>query len=250
MEPVKNRGSQPRCIRLTDGGCFAVAENLTSVVKHSSVIVSPSDICRPQGPSCPDEVQLDKPDGARLVPQEIATALQEWWPSSGRSPNWDIASTCTINGQRGLLLVEAKAHSMELDSSPTKACGKSREQITAALAEASDGLRGLTGEDWALSADDHHYQLANRIAWSWKLATVGMPTVLVYLGFLNAAEMTDRGKTFTTLADWKDCVLEHSAHVVPPSCWDTPLPANGAPLMFLIRACSLPLQDPGGGDPR
>lgn len=234
-----SRGSRPRCIRLTDGGRFAVAENLTCVVKHSSVIVSPSDICIPQGHRYPDEAQLDKPDGAPLVPQEIATALQEWWPRSGTSPKWDIASTCTINGRRGLLLVEAKAHSTELDSHPTDACGKSREQIVAALAEASDGLRRLTGEDWALSADDHHYQLANRIAWSWKLASVGMPTVLVYLGFLNAAEMTDKCETFATLAGWKDCMLEHSAHVVPPSYWDTSLHANGAPLMFLIRACSV-----------
>lgn len=224
------------CIRLTDSGRFA--ENLTSVVEHFSVIVSPNDICRPQGHRCPHEVQLDKPDGAPLVPQQVAEALRKWWPRSGTSPKWDIASTCTINGQQGLLLAEAKAHAKELDSDPTGARGRSREQIMAALAEADDGLRALTGEDWALSAsaDDHHYQLANRIAWSWKLATVGLPTVLVYLGFLNAAEMADK-ETFATLADWKDCVLEHSAHVVPSSCWDTSLHVNGTPLMFLIRAC-------------
>ena len=237
---MNTRGSQPRCIRLTDGGRFA--ENLTSVVKHPSVIVSPSDICRPQGHRRPGEVQLDKPDGTTLVPQEIVDALREWWPRSGTSPTWDIASTCTINGQRGLLLAEAKAHAAELITDPTRACGKSREQIVAALAEANDGLRGLTGEDWALSADDHRYQIANRIAWSWKLATVGMPTVLVYLGFLNADDMRDQGPLFMTLADWDDHLREHCTRMVPPSCWNRTFDVDGTPLMFLIRACTQPLK--------
>ena len=169
------------------------------------------------------------------------TALQRWWlvDPDGRSPNWDIACTCAIDRQRGLLLVEAKAHSKELLDS--RAGGGNREKVKAALAEANDGLRRLTGEDWVLSAD-RHYQLANRIAWSWKLATVGMPTVLVYLGFLNAAEMADRCQVFTTVADWNDHVREHSTGVVPPSCWNTTFHVSGTPLMFLIRVCSQPLK--------
>ena len=241
MTEWKSRGSQPRCILLTDGGPFAAAENLTRMVNHPSVIVSPSDTWRPEGRPYPNEVQLDKPDGAILVPQEIALALRQWWlvDPDGTSPNWDIASTCTIDGQRGLLLVEAKAHSNELVDTPAR--GGNREKVEAAMAEANDGLRRITGEDWALSAD-RHYQLANRIAWSWKLATLGMPTVLVYLGFLNAVEMTNRRQIFTTVADWDVRVREHSTGVVPPSGWNTPFHVTGTPLMFLIRACSQPLK--------
>ena len=31
-----------------------------------------------------------------------------------KTPSWDIASTCTVSGMKGLLLVEAKEHSDEL----------------------------------------------------------------------------------------------------------------------------------------
>ena len=242
MTERKSRGSQPRCILLTDGGPFVAADNLTrKVVDHSSVIVSPSDRWRPEGRLYPNEVQLDKPDGAILVTEAIVLALQKWWPRRGRSPNWDIASTCTINKQRGLVLVEAKAHTEELDNGPTGAGCGSREKIAAALAEANDGLRCLTGEDWALSAD-RHYQLANRVAWSWKLATLDMPTVLVYLGFLDADEMKDQGRLFTNLNDWENCLFRHCNGVVPPCCWNRTFDVDGTPLMFLTRVCTQPLK--------
>ena len=241
MTEWKSRGSQPRCILLTDGGPFVGAENLTRMVNHPEVIVSASDTWRPEGRPYPHEVQLDKPDGDVLVPREIARALRKWWlvNPDGRSPNWDIASTCTTEGQRGLLLVEAKAHSGEFSDSPPG--GGNREKIEAALAEANGGLRRLTGEDWALSAD-RHYQLANRIAWAWKLAALGIPTVLVYLAFLNAAEMSDRGRPITSAADWDARVRRHSTGAVPPSCWNTPLHVSGVPLMLLIRTYSQSLK--------
>ena len=54
-----------------------------------------------------------------LVQPEIHRKLTDWWLSvqqgSMTTPNWDIASTCTVQGKPGLLLVEAKAHANELD---------------------------------------------------------------------------------------------------------------------------------------
>jgi hypothetical protein len=45
--------------------------------------------------------------------------LLAWWlgpaRSSGTTPTIDIASTCTVGGRRGLLLIEAKAHDNELE---------------------------------------------------------------------------------------------------------------------------------------
>ena len=67
------------------------------------------------------------------------------------------------------------------------------------MKEANAGLRKLPTGQWALSTR-HHYQLSNRFAWSWKLAMLGVPVVLLYLGFLNAQDMQDDGDLF-----WKSC---------------------------------------------
>jgi hypothetical protein len=56
--------------------------------------------------------------GKRLLPADVREKLKRWWlsvPSNNpRTPNWDIASTCTIEGKTGILLIEAKAHDQEL----------------------------------------------------------------------------------------------------------------------------------------
>jgi hypothetical protein len=61
-----------------------------------------------------EEAELDKADFLPPVDQQ---SLTHWWLAERRSnsqtPNWDIASTCTIDGRQGLVLVEAKAHGTE-----------------------------------------------------------------------------------------------------------------------------------------
>lgn len=44
---------------------------------------------------------------------------------------------------------------------------------------------------WAISRDSR-YQKSNRFAWACKLAGLGLPVVLMYLGFVRADEMRDR----------------------------------------------------------
>jgi hypothetical protein len=62
---------------------------------------------------------------------------------------------------------------------------------------------------------DSHYQMSNRFAWSWKLAEYGIPVVLVYLGFLNASEMVDRGDPFANQDSWESLVMAHSSPLFP-----------------------------------
>ena len=69
---------------------------------------------------------------------------------------------------------------------------KIQENIGAALAEACDGLAQL-GIATRISRDSH-YQLSNRLAFTWKLATLGVPTVLVYLGFIGDEGIRDAGE--------------------------------------------------------
>ncbi len=233
-----NRGSRPRCVLLTDGSREQVAERLTRIVGRPEILVSPGDQWQPQGKSDVREAQLDKrlDSGAALLPERDRRRLKKWWLAvEARTPSWDIASTCTISGERGLLLVEAKAHANELqEQDECRAEGANRKQIESALAEANAGLRKLTGGPWQLSIESH-YQLSNRFAWSWKLAALRVPVVLVYLGFLKAQDMRHDGDLFQCANDWRDRLKRYCSGVVDETCWDKTLDVERIPLVPLIR---------------
>jgi hypothetical protein len=109
------RGSKPRCHLLTHGSDEEVAARLTSLVAPFAQI-SRDDHWMPRGFTDLEEGQLHKTAG--LLNPEISAQLRDWWlaPASRRAmtPNFDIASTCTVGGTPGILLVEAKAHEEEL----------------------------------------------------------------------------------------------------------------------------------------
>ena len=243
-----NRGSRPRCVLLTDGSREQVAKRLTRVVDRPEVVVSPKDCWQPRGKSDVREAQLDKESAAALLPQEMRKKLKNWWlVRSASTPHWDIASTCTVSGKPGLLLVEAKAHSKEmLKGEKCSAKEPNRTRIECALTEANAGLGKLTGGSWQLSAW-RYYQLSNRFAWSWKLAKLGVPTVLLYIGFLNAQEMRADGGLFQSKNDWRDTLLEHYRDVVHEICWDKTLDVGGTPLVPLIRVFEQPFDPKNPG---
>jgi hypothetical protein len=203
----------------------------------------------PEGFSAPEEAQLDR--APRLVPPDLGTELRKWWlgrtDTPGRTPNFDLASTCSFEGIRGLLLVEAKAHDWELFHA---AAGRARRQsasdvgtreaIGAAIRQARYGLEQATGLEWGIDRDSH-YQLSNRVAWGWRLATLGIPVVLVYLGFLDADEMADRGKPFASHDEWTTLVEQHGAEYVPESVWNSRLVVGDVPLALLIRSVHVTL---------
>ena len=249
------RGSQPRCILLMDGGREQVAGRLTRLVGlQSDVIIGGGDRCMPCGkPVQREDDSWDETPAreARLAGltalfardarcrRELGDQLRNWWlavPKGANTPNWDIASTCTIKGQPGLLLVEAKAHSAELGESDSCGSGNpgNRERIRRAITEAAGGLQAATGGPWNMSPDSH-YQLSNRFAWSWKLASLGIPVILLYLGFLNAEDMADRGQVFGSAGQWETSLRAHSEGVVDNRCWGQWIDLNGVPLLLLIR---------------
>ena len=248
-----NRGSRPRCNLLVDDSKEEVARRLTQLMDIPNLEVCPNDTWLPLGKpvKLPNgkwdkspalEAELDK-EGSPL-PCDIRVKLREWWLATGRNPRtpkWDIASTCSINGKPGLLMIEAKAHAAELSPKQDR-CGSSndenREQIRKAIAQASEGLHVATEGSWQLSRD-HHYQLSNRFAWSWKLASLGVPVVLMYLGFLNAQDMADR-ELFHTFDDWERCVKNYGANVVDNNCWEQWLDIGGTPMLPLIRVYNQP----------
>ncbi len=205
------------------------------------VQVLPSDHWMPVGFDKVEEAELDKADFLPPVDQQ---SLTHWWLAERRpnsqTPNWDIASTCTIDGRQGLVLVEAKAHGTEFtDGGKPLRNGDSpanHERIGQAIDDANEGLVEATGLDWGLSRD-HSYQLSNRFAWAWKVCTLGYPVALVYLGFIGATEM--KSDYFRDEDEWITLVLSKTA--VPSEAWAGNLIVNGASLLPRIRSLWQPL---------
>ena len=250
------RGSRPRCVLLVDGTRSKVAARLTDLVGLPQVTVTETDFWMPYGrPVWTDgrwdrkpaaEARLDR-DAGFLAP-ELRQQLRDWWlavPKGANTPNWDLAATCRIEGRKGMLLVEAKAHVNELSdagkSKPARENSRrNHERIGSAIEEARTGLALVSGGSWGISRD-RCYQLSNRFAWSWKLAMMGVPVVLVYLGFLNAEDMARDGAPFRSEDHWAAAVGNHAQGIAAKTCWGQQLVLDGTPFMPLIRVLHVPL---------
>ena len=118
---------------------------------------------------------------------------------------------------------------------------ENHKRIGEAITEANNGLKQVADGSWNLSIDSH-YQLSNRFAWAWKLATLGIPVVLVYLGFLKAKDMPK--PCFSDKAGWERALKEHCDGIVDNSYWGKVLDIAGTPLIPLIQAIEQPIDDP------
>jgi len=254
----ERRGSKPRCHLLTHGSSDVVAARLTSLAAPFAS-VAPTDRWMPDGFENTAECQLDK--APQLLSDALCVRLAKWWlptnAQGARTPNFDIASTCKIGGARGLLLIEAKAHAMELvneiggrqlkeDASAQRKA--SHITIGAAIDSAGIGLGAATRLSWKISRDSH-YQMSNRFAWAWKLTELGMPVVLIYLGFIRAYDMSKPGEVpFADAGAWESATTSHSGPLFPTEVWGRRWLVNGLPLIPLIRSLDLPCS--AGSDTR
>ena len=62
-----------------------------------------------------------------------------------------------------------------------------------------------------------------------------MPDVLLYLGFLNAVEVADKGTPFGSEDDWRGTLLGYSRGAMDAICWERTLDIEGTPLLPLMR---------------
>ena len=160
--------------------------------------------------------------GPRVMPGiPVWPLLRSWWlaqPRGANTPNWDIAASCMCEGRPGLVLVEAKANLPELGTagkrlalgaSPSAAANHSR--IGLAIDEACKAWRACD-PDVCISRESH-YQLSNRLAFAWKLANLGVPVVLVYLGFIGDKGIADAGWPFMIDAEWQAAFAGYAAGV-------------------------------------
>ena len=199
--------------------------------------VSPEDIWMPEGIIEPAEAELGKTD--KFLSASLRKNLMSWWlkkyNNQTQTPNWDIASSCSIDGKPGLILVEAKAHYKEPDFKG-KGIGNAENhiQIGRAINEANESLKDFC-QSWNLTRDSH-YQLCNRFAWAWKAADLGVPVILVYLGFLNCNEMK---QPFKNAREWAECFKDYSKDIVPSSALEKRIKINNSFMIPLVRSMDL-----------
>jgi hypothetical protein len=213
-------------------------------------------IWRPKGRDAHSESVLVGVEDKFLQPDQ-RHALQEWWIVHRRGskfPTWDlVASATSPYGKPALILVEAKAHAAELKpDGKGKAVRDTEEQqqrtdenharIAAAIREASQALasnlRGVT-----LTADAN-YQFANRVAFSWKLASLGIPVVLIYLGFIGDDQIATKG-TLMADEDWRRAFVDHTALHFPGAHLEKPIATEGgAPFWVVLRTLRVKRSSP------
>lgn len=117
--------------------------------------------------------------------------LREFWPKNG--PQWDgLAVVNGINGQKGFLLVEAKAHLDETKSDLKAVSNQSINKIKKSISRAQE-YYGIETNDWTRD----YYQLGNRIAYLYFMNEIlKIPTWLVLINF------TDGEYKKTELYEW------------------------------------------------
>ena len=104
-------------------------------------------------------------------------------------------------------------------------------RIGTAIEEACRGWRAVDSR--VSITRDSHYQLANRLAFTWKLATLGIPVALIYLGFTGDAGITSAGAPFEDADDWDRAFAKYTAGVFPRELLGQKLEIRGTPVWVL-----------------
>lgn len=111
---------------------------------------------------------------------EVEEKRSGFWPKNG--PQWDgIAIIKNSDGEKGVLLIEAKAHTSETNSNIGAKSIESISKIKESIARAQ-GYYNIMPNDWTQT----YYQLGNRIAYLYFMNVIlNIPTWLVLINFVN-----------------------------------------------------------------
>ena len=237
------RGSRKHILDWADLEQDAFLPSLNELLHPTGAVVGPSDLWMPRGYDRPKEAKLQA-SYATFLSKALGRQLSDWWLVHKRGanvPNWDLVATCSIGGRRGLVLVEAKAHENELSSAGkglrANASDNSREnheQIGRAIEEARAALDRIV--PGVRISRDSHYQLSNRVAFAWKLASLGVSSILMYLGFIGDEGIEDVGSHFKSETHWRETVWDYMKQVLPSDFVERPIPCGAATMQLIIRS--------------
>lgn len=245
------RGSRKHILDWVERSTFP--EELTALVRPTGATVTSRHLWTPRGHDRSREPRLER-FGPQALPAAVEwEALHSWWlvhRGPANTPNWDLAATCDMGGEPGLILIEAKANASELKVEGKQLRGRpswrSREnhaRIADAIDEARRALNGIVlGVRIRV---DSHYELSTRVALAWKLATLGLETVLVCLGFTADLEAADVGESFRDHEHWLSVFSEHARAVLPDGLFERRLDCGAAGMQLIIRSLTVHSGGPG-----
>lgn len=238
---IREKGSQRAMLKLIESDHFL--SSINELIKPYAEITV-YDNWMPKSLHNDKEAELKNFLKYNFDPQLYNKIVNWWLYVDTTTPNWDLVSTCTIDGKRGILLVEAKAHKDELNNEShgkqlkadaSDDSKKNHARIEEAIQEAKKGIKN-TGFDLSISRDNY-YQLSNRVAHAWWLANQGIPVILMYLGFLNCVDMKDENITlFTEDNDWQECFKEHAKQVEVDSIIDEWVDCGESKFKLIFRS--------------
>jgi hypothetical protein len=233
----------------------AFHSSLSGMIEPTGFTVPPDAAWQPKGRGNHRESVLTGSEDPFLTADQTAE-IKRWWlvhSKGSKLPTWDLVVTCKDRkGTPGLILVEAKAHGSEL-STAGKSIAKrnladeqersdaNHQRIGEAISEASAAL--LEAVPGIALSRDSNYQFSNRIAFAWKLGTMGIPVVLIYLGFLNDTIINPL--TFLrSLKNWKQYFDTHTGTHFPGTHVEQEIATANAPFWLLVRSLEAIRQSP------
>ena len=175
--------------------------NMNALLSQVNASVSTDDIRIPDPPNNTNEGDFTS------LPEFVHPFLSNdkssiWWKNALKNYSpycWDLVSTCTVNGKKGLLLVEAKAKKGELITAANLQVPD--ENLERSYLVANKDLSKIS-PDAKLSSIICR-QMSNHIYRAWFLARSGIPVILLYLGF----HFEKGNRVFNSANDWRNYFL-------------------------------------------
>ncbi len=150
--------------------------------------------------------------GIEFLPRDpvILKKWHEFWPQRGNAQNWDAVGRIEIHGKSQWLLVEAKSHIDEINSSCGAKESGGRRQIKETLNKVKSDLHVVDDKDWL----DPYYQYCNRIAVQHFLSSHNIFASLLFIYFFGDKFQNNNGRICPeNQRDWEDPLIKMYEHI-------------------------------------